>query len=266
MLLLVARRFPHLRFRVLADQVYAGNAVLHAVHKEVQNVTFIMRGWKDAALYELPPAKKGHRGRPRTKGARLLSPEKWAEMHPNAFNDVEVEMYGESVTVRVASFLAMAYRSLPGRLVTYVIVADPRGFYKTDYFLSTDTALSAAEIVAAFARRWALEQTFRDAKQKLDIEKTQTQLPQAVRRNAPFGLLLYGLIVLWYVRYGHQEARRLRACRDPWYDKTARPSFTEMLAALRRAGWAKAFVDPTRLDPLRSKRLVAYLIRVVAAA
>jgi hypothetical protein len=131
--------------------------------------------------------------------------------------------------------------------------------------MGTDTRLSAAEIVAAFGRRWPLEQTFRDAKQKLVIEDPQTQLPTAVRRSVPFGLFLYSLVVLWYLTKGHLEASALRLHRDPWYDKTARPSFTEMLATLRRCGWAKAFADPAQLTAARSENLAAYLSRVVAA-
>jgi hypothetical protein len=267
MLLIVARRFPRLRFRVLADHLYAGNAVIATVRDSVDNISFVMRGRPDAALYELPPPRhRGQKGRPKSMGQRLLSPEKWATKHSDMFQDAKVEMYGQTVTVRVASFLGMAYRTLPGRLVRYVIVQDPRGIYKTDYFFSTDTAMSAADVVAAFARRWPLEQTFRDAKQKLGMEQTQTQLPTAVRRAAPFALILHSLIVLWYLRHGHIEAKHLRSYRDAWYNKEGRPSFSDMLAALRRCGWASAFSDPAKLDASRSKRLAAYLAHVVAAA
>lgn len=267
MLLLVARRFPETRFRVLADHLYAGNAVLETVHASVSNVSFVMCGQPDAALYALPPPRQGgKKGRPRTRGERLPSPEAWAAKHPEAFETVEVEMYGETVKVRVGSLKGMAYRSLPGRLLKYVVVVDPLGIYRTMYLLCTDLSLSAAAVVAAYARRWPLEQTIRDAKQKLGIEDAQTQLPTAVRRTAPFGLLLYSLVVVWYVSAGHREARRLRVQRDPWYTKDARPSFTEMLAALRRCGWAEAFRDPSQMTAARTKRLVAYLTRVVAAA
>lgn len=267
MLLLVARRFPETRFRVLADHLYAGNTVLETVYANVNNVSFVMCGQPDAALYQLPPPRRdGQRGRPRTRGERLPSPEAWAANHPEAFETTEVEMYGETVKVRVASLDGMAYRSLPGRLLRYVVVVDPLGIYRNMYLLSTDLNLSAAAVVAAYSRRWPLEQTFRDAKQKLGIEDAQTQLPAAVRRTAPFGLLIYSFVVLWYVTEGHREARRLRVERDPWYSKNARPSFTEMLAALRRRGWAEAFRDPSRITVARSKRLIAYLTRVVATA
>lgn len=50
---MVAKRFPQLRFGVLADHLYTGRSVLHAVLREVDNVSIITRGRSDAALYEL---------------------------------------------------------------------------------------------------------------------------------------------------------------------------------------------------------------------
>ena len=240
MLVRVARWFPEVRFRVVADNLYAGRAVLHGVHGAVDNVTFIVRGRPDAALYGMPPEQRpGRKGRPRVKGDRLPSPEQWAKAHRRAFRTVQVDIYGEQVTLRVAVFEGMAYRSLPGRLCRYVIVKDPRGVYRTDYLLTTDMDLSPAEVVESYSRRWPLERTFQDAKQKLGIEDPQTQLPGSVRRSAPLGMLVYSLVVLWYLTDGHRQARRLHGRPDPWAAPRSRPSFANMLAALRRLGWAR---------------------------
>ena len=267
MIIHVARRFPELRFRVVADNLYAGRAVLHEVHGAVGNVNFIVRGRPDAALYELPPERlPGRKGRPRVKGDRLPSPEQWAKAHPRAFRTVQVDIYGEQVTLRGATFDGMAYRSLPGRLCRYVIVKDPRGVYRTDYLLTTDMGLSAAEVVESYSRRWPLERTFQDAKQKLGIEDPQTQLPGSVRRSAPLGLLVYSLVVFWFLTDGHREARRLRRRPDPWAAPQRRPSFANMLAALRRLGWARTFADLPRQLAARSKNLVEFIQTVVAAA
>jgi hypothetical protein len=241
--------------------------VLHEVHGAVGNVTFIVRGRPDAALYELPPARiPGRKGRPRVKGDRLPSPEQWAKAHPRAFRTVQVDIYGEQVTLRVATFDGMAYRSLPGRLCRYVIVRDPRGVYRTDYLLSTDMVLSAGEVIESYSRRWPLERTFQDAKQKLGIEHPQTQLPGSVRRSAPLGLLVYSLVVFWFLTDGHREAGGLRCRPDPWAAPQRRPSFANMLAALRRLGWARTFADLPRQLAARSKNLIEFIQTVVAAA
>ena len=268
LILLLARKFPGLRFRVLADHLYNGKSVLHAVLSQVDNVHIITRGRPDAALYQMPPAREpGQMGRPRVKGDRLLSPEQWSQANPSKFTTQVVEMYGRLVEVEVASYLGMAYRSLPGRLLRYVIVRDPAGVYRTDYIISTDTKLSVAEILSAYSHRWPLERTFQDCKQKLCIENPQIQLPTSVRRVVPFGMLVYSLVVLWYLTDGHTEAAELAPrLSDPWYERTGRPSFTEMLAALRRVAWGKRLLDPPSTGPPPPEVWADYAARVVAAA
>lgn len=266
MVLLLAHRLSHLRIRVLADHAYNGRALLHTVHSNTDNTHFVVRGHGDAALYELPPAPTGKRGRPRTKGTRLLCPEKWAAAHPDAFETVTVSMYGRDVPLQVASYLGMPYRTLPGRLVRYVIVKDPHGHYRTSYLMSTDPNMSAVQGVTAYAHRWPLELTFQEAKQKLGMQDPQTQLPRSVRRTAPVALLVYSLVVCWYLACGHLEAQAFPSYKDPWYDKAGRPSFTDMLATLRRLGWAQSLLDPALQHTPRSKNLHEFLIRVAATA
>ena len=264
MLLKVAARFPDVQFRVLADHLYNGNAVLHAVHSQTTNVHFTMRGRADAALYEMPQQHQP-RGRPRVKGERLPNPTEWANQNPDAFEPRTVTLYGKQVEVLLASFVGMAYRSLPGRLMRYVVVKDPRGIYKTDYIFDTDVDVSPVQIVEKYGRRWPLERSFQDSKQKLGVERHQTQLPASVRRCAPFSMLVYSLVVLWYLLDGHELVRSMPSYNDPWYSKTARPSFTEMLACLRRVSWSEAFLDPSLEGGTRQKTLAAYLARVVAS-
>lgn len=267
LILLVAKRFPQLQFRVVADHLYNGRSVLHAVTSEVDNVHIISRGRSDAALYELPPARRpGQKGRPRVRGERLPKPAEWAAANPEKFRLVTVPMYGREVEVLVASFLGMAYRSLPGRLLRYVIVRDPDGVYRTDYILCTDTKLDEATILTAYSQRWPIERAFQDCKQKLQIERPQVQAPAAVRRMVPFGMLTYSLVVAWYLLERQEEGAYPPSERDPWYPKKARPSFTEMLACLRRLSWAEPLVDLPQQGPSRQEVLEQYLARVVAAA
>lgn len=266
MVLLLAQRFPELQIRVLADQAYNGHALLHTVLSQVQNVHFVLRGRADAALYKLPPPPTGKRGRPRVKGDRLASPEQWVNEHPDTFKPATIPMYGKNVPLQLASYTGMPYRTLPGRLVRYVIVKDPQGHYGTSYLMSTDTTMSPAEIVTAYSHRWPLELTFQETKQKLGMQDPQTQLPRSVRRTAPFALLVYSFVVCWYLATGHQEAQAWPSFRDPWYNKTGRPSFTDMLATLRRLGWAQSILDPALPDTPRSKNLYQFLTHVAAAA
>ena len=267
MVLLVAERFPSVQFLVLGDHLYNGRALLHEVMSRVDNVHFVVRGHGNAVLYDLPPQRRpGERGRPRTRGKRLPSPEQWMAKRHRSFREHQVSIYGKNVTLRIASIVGMAYRTLPGRLGRYVIVQDPRGIYRTEFFMTTDVELTAEQVVQMYTHRWPLEQAFKDTKQKLGMQDPQTQLPTSVRRTVPLAMLVYSFVVFWYVTHGCYEARKLPSYRDPWYDKLGRPSFTDMLATLRRLGWRRGFLDPARRRTKRSKMLEAYLDTVAAAA
>lgn len=266
MLLLIAQHLPNMPIIVAADHLYNGRSVLYEVVGQCTNVTIIARGRPDAALYELPPARTGKVGRPRVKGERLPNPQAWAAANEEAFQPRTVHIYGRAVPVEVASYTAMSYQSLPGRLLRYVIVRDPAGLYKTAYLLCTDPQMDEVEIIERYARRWPLERTFQDCKQLLCVENTQTQLPAAVRRSVPLGMMLYSLIVLWYVTEGHTVGESGRLADDPWYRRTARPSFTEMRAVLRRSGWASTNCERSWNGPCPQKLWESYLARVVAAA
>ena len=150
----VAQRFTDITFRLVADHLYGGRNVLKTVHDAVDNVTVVVRGRSDAALYDLPaPRKPGQMGRPRVKGARLSDPTTWATQN---------------------------------------------------------------------AKKYLLD--------------------------------------------GHKLAASLAPAPDPWYHKTSRPSFTEMLAALRRLSWTEPFAHESSNElPIR-ELLAAYLARVAAAA
>jgi len=233
---------------------------------EVDNVSFVVRGHGNAALYDLPPPPTAKRGRPRVKGKKLPSPQLWKSSRRKKLRRTVVNIYGRAVAVRVGSYCGMAYRTLPGRLVRYVMVEDPAKRYRDTFLMTTDLELNDEEVVAAYARRWSLELTFREVKQKLGMQDAKTQRPASVRRTAPFALFQYSLVVHWFVTVGHREARRLKQHRDIIYDKTGRPSFSDMLAAVRRLGWRRGFLDPAFGRTRRSKKLAAFLDTVVAAA
>lgn len=267
MILKVAKRFPQLTFVVVADHLYNGKAVLDTVHRTLSNVSIVVRGRSNAALYELPPPRvPGQRGRPRKKGARLPTPEAWAADNAKKFEPVTVELYGRTVRVLAATHCGMAYRSLPGRLVRYIIVKDPDDIYRTEYFFTTNPGHTVAEALRLYSFRWPIERAFQDSKQKLGIEDPQVQLPGSVRRCVPFGMLVYSLVVLWHLHDGHELAASLRLHRDPWYPKNDRPSFTDMLATLRRQSWAESLRSTPTTESRAHDRLAAYLARVAATA
>lgn len=85
--------------------------------------------------------------------------------------------------------------------------------------------------------RWSIEVTIEQVKGKLGLEEPQTQAESSVERNAPMALWIYSLIVIWYMDIGrtYKEAARPEM---PWYRHKKEPTFSDMLATLRRATWS----------------------------
>jgi hypothetical protein len=59
------------------------------------------------------------------------------------------------------------YAVCPDRPVLLVIVRDPDGVERDDFFFTTDLVMTPAQVVNPYAGRWSTEDTFRNAKQFL---------------------------------------------------------------------------------------------------
>ena len=62
----------------------------------------------------------------------------------------------------------------------------------------------------------------------------------------------YTLVVLWYVKWG-QHSRAARVPQMPWYTSKAAPTFSDMLATLRRASWLERLSAPCHDVPTLRK-------------
>ena len=151
-------------------------------------------------------------------------------------------VYGRTVKVRIVVIDALWYRAGHSELLQLVVVRDFPGHERDDVFVSTDPSMAPKEIVETFSLRWSLEHTFHECKGKLGFEDPQNRKDHAVERTAPMALWLHSLVVLWYLGTG-QHSRAARQPTMPWYAKTA-PTFSDMLATLRRASWTERLSVP----------------------
>ena len=260
---LLAARFPERFFEVVADAAYT-NASL--IKKRPKNVRLIGRGRLDAALYTPPPSRReGQMGRPRVRGQRIASPARCAARKHAPWKRVEVRVYGRVVRVAVLVIDALWYVAAGGELIRLVVVRGFPGHERDDVFVCTDTALTAAQIVESFSRRWALEVTFHEAKGKLGFEEPQNRTEHAVERTAPMALIAYSLVVFWYARTGHR-ARAARIPSLPWYLHKPAVTFSDMLATVRRASWSEKLFDPGANAANLRKRIRPLVDYVSAAA
>jgi DDE superfamily endonuclease len=250
---LVAGWAPDRAFYLAVDSAYAGRALLE---QRPPNVQVVSRLRPDAALWApAPPRRPGQKGRPRRRGARLPTPQQLAARCRH-WQALTVTIYGRSVTTQVRTVRALWYTALREQPVQIVLVRDPTGRRRDEAFFCTDPAAEARFIVEAYARRWCLEVTFHDAKQFLGFADPQCQTPRAVQRTAPFALLVYDLVVLWFAEHAHDTARPVWPVR-PWYRHKTAPSFVDLLTALRGALGPVRFLEPASPPPRLGNTLPA---------
>jgi hypothetical protein len=225
----VAGWLPGRDFSLCADGFYATLA-----GRELPRTVFTSRIRRDAALYEEPPlARKGQRGRPRKKGARLPTPEKLATS-VRKWERVQVRERGQLKERLLFTCLVLWYEVCGSRPVRLVISRDPAGHEKDDFFFTTDTDLQPEAVVGTTAGRWCIEDTFRNTKQFLGAEEPQVWKGKGPERAAGLSFLLYGVVWVWYLQYGYKHTTL--PCRE-WYPQKEHPSFQDALYALRQALW-----------------------------
>lgn len=213
-----------LHFHVVADSLYGGKSVLGNLPANCQLTS---RLHLDARLYDAPaPRRPGQRGPTRKRGERLASPRQM--LHERA-RRASLELYGRKERVRLAETVARSEADL-ARPLRVVAVESLASHGRLQAFYSTCHEAAAGQVLAWYARRWAIEQTFQETKGYLGFEQPQGWTRRAVERTAPLAMLLYSLIVVWFAHHGH---RRWQAPERPWYRSKRGPAFVDMLDTLR---------------------------------
>lgn len=242
MLLLVTRWWPEREIVAVGDGGYASLKLLDRCRRRLSNpITFVTRLRLDAALYEpAPPRKPGQRGRSRLKGKRLANLSVVAEDPSTIWKPLKVaNWYGaRERTVEVVSDTAIWYSTgLPAVSLRWVLIRDPQGEFKTQALLCTDLDAKLERIISWFVRRWQMEATFQEVRQRLGFETQRQWSEKAIRRSAPVLLGLFSLVTLFAHRQMAQGSGVVR--RTAWYDKPY-PTFSDALALVRGQLWASA--------------------------
>lgn len=252
----VAGWFAQRKFRVVADGFYASLAGLNII-----NTTIISRMRCDASLYELPPKRKSKsRGRPRKRGKALPKPKAMAS-RVRKWTKVKFIARGCETTRLVHSRKVLWY-NVSKSPVLLVISRDPAGKEKDDFFFTTDVNMKVGDVLAAYADRWAIEDTFKHTKQHLGPHQAQTWARKGPERAAAIGLWLYSTVWLWYCNLPAAK-RRFRIL--PWYASKTTPSFADALGNLRRMLWNERFIMMFGNNTVHDKKY-RFLLEALAPA
>lgn len=248
----IAAWLPERVFHLCADGAYASLA-----SASLPRCQFTSRMRRDAAIYEPAPPKTGRRGRPRTKGDRLPTPQALAaKARQRDWQRVDIDVRGHSIERLVCVQDVLWYKINKHGLVRLVIVRDPEGNEPDDFFFTTDLSATGAQVVSRYAGRWSIEVTFRDAKQGLGAEDPQCWKRQGPERAAALSLWLHGLIWCWYLD-AHPTGGTWPT--RPWYRRKNTPSFLDALAALRRVLWSQRITALSSDAPDHTKMTDALL-------
>src|SRR5215211_7108788 len=240
-LLLQVRRWqPERELVAVADGGYASLELLDRCRRLSKPITFITRLRLDAALYEpAPPRYPGQKGRPRLKGERLPNLSVITEDSSTDWKPITVaNWYGKQKrTIEIVSKRALWYSTgLPVVPLRWVLIRDPQEEFETQALLCTDLNADPERTISWFVRRWQMEATFQEVRQRLGFETQRHWSERAIQRTAPALLGLFSVVTL--LAHQHMAKGEGSVRRTAWYDKT-RPTFSDALALVRRKLWAQ---------------------------
>lgn len=229
----LAEWLPDRTFRLHADGFYAPLAGPLGRQDPVR-FHLVSRIRRDAVLYQ--PVSKTRRpkkrGRPRTKGSRLSTPEQMAR-RVRSWRLVTTTERGQ-VKKRLIYTREVLWYHVLKTPVLLVISRDPEGQERDDFFFTTDLSLTAEPVIGGFAGRWSIEDTFKNTKQFVGGQEPQTWKGPGPERAAMLSLWLGSLVWLWFLQ---QPPAARKVAGPAWYPGKTRPSFQDAWAALRRHLW-----------------------------
>jgi hypothetical protein len=118
----------------------------------------------------------------------------------------------------------------------WVLIRDPQEEFETQALLCTDLNADPERIIGWFVRRWQMEATFQEVRQRLGFETQRHWSEMAIRRTAPALLGLFSVVTLFAHRHMAKSINTVR--QTAWYRKSY-PTFSDALALVRRHLWAQ---------------------------
>jgi len=193
----VVRSVYHLfqgqKVRVLVDSWYMRRIFIESM--QMRGFDVIGQARIDTRLYDEPASrKKGQRGRPRKYGEKQ-TPKRIAHLKRTA---VTLKLYGKEQVVRYRSKVVKA-RFLDGRLVRAVwceFQSDSGKWKSSCLLLSTDTELTAEQVIESYGLRWSIESMFNQLKLAWGMKEAWEQTRQTLHRWVHITMVGYGLVQL----------------------------------------------------------------------
>jgi hypothetical protein len=250
-----------LRARMDADPAHAHRQLLMCVDGSYTNssvlknlpprTTVIGRVRKDAKLYALPSQQPDGRGRKRSYGQALPTPEQMRQDASIPWKTVRVHAAGKDFDFEIKSIGPVRWRAAGGTQVLRLIIVRPLAYrprkgarllYREPaYVLCTDPTLSDEDILQAFVWRWDIEVNFRDEKTLVGVGQAQVRTVNAAVLVPQFQVAMYSFLLMAdRMQRGITQRIPLPKWRGDSTASDGRIPTNELLRILRSELWGKS--------------------------
>tara|TARA_R110002167_G_C12620606_1_gene646734 strand:- start:38 stop:1390 length:1353 start_codon:yes stop_codon:yes gene_type:complete len=235
--------FPERKFVFAGDNAYGSHAMARFAYCHRSRLTLVSKIVPDANLFEPPPKRRGPAvGRPPVKGKSLPAPCEVVAAKKRG-KKLRVRWYGGGWrNVEVITGIGHWFKSGKGLVpIRWVYVRDLDGTHRDEYFFTTDTSMSAEEVIEMYGGRWNIETTFQELRAHLGLETTRGWHRQTVLRMAPSLFLLYTIVVVFYDTMPESSSH----LRTRWWVGKESITFSDMIISVRHHLWVEWIFEHT---------------------
>lgn len=226
------------RIMLAFDRGYVSQSIFDAFHE--MGVTIVTRFKSNINLYDLPAPPTGKRGRPPKFGKVWKLSEIVKDDKRFPIKRAEVQLYGRDIVMEYKTGILTSKIS-DGRAVRFVVSRIVESSLSADksvkeqvgpwgLFASTDTKLSALDIVRIYSQRFSIEELFKDLKEVCGLGKQQVRNFSSNQATIDLTLIGYALVERWG---WDQSSEFLTRHRAPWDDAHRRPSHRNKRMAMQ---------------------------------
>jgi hypothetical protein len=256
MIIEIASCFGGAPVLVVTDSWFGNNGLFKPV-REALGLQFhlLSRLRVTSVLYGLPPERRSkQRGARRKYGEKLGSAADLAARFRYLAQSYTVHLYGKSREVLAYEQVFMLKTlKCPVRVVWV--------YRKTQYvaLFTTDLSLSVEQIIGLYGARWKIESGFKELKQEIGSQKSQTRDAYAVTNHLQFCMMAVTLTWIYAARLRPNPQRRHKVKGRTSF------AFSDVRRIIAEAALSEDFegVCPKPTSP-PDKSLVATLLRMVA--
>ena len=171
-----------------------------------ENVTYIGRFRKDAALSAPCDQKSTGRGRPKAYGSDLPMPEELRKDRAVPWKTATIKRGGKNISVRYKRIARAKWKPAGEKRTIQVVVLGPlqRGrtvqgqlkYTQPAFLLCTDPDMPIADLIQTYMIRWGIEVNFRDEKQLFGIGQAQVRHARRVMVAPLVAIASYAALLL----------------------------------------------------------------------